>query len=87
MVWSASASGPSERDLMVEQLRLLRKLNGYKTPGTPVMMAHRLALEQVAYPCQHVQALDETEDLVISRRGDAPLASAWYNYCLETMTR
>lgn len=46
---------------MVEQLRLLRKLNGYKTPGTPVMMAHRLALEQVAHPCQHVQALNETE--------------------------
>jgi hypothetical protein len=29
---------------MVEQPLLLRKLKGYKTPGTPVMMAHRLAL-------------------------------------------
>lgn len=44
MVKAASASGPSERGLMVEQLRLLRKLNGHKTPGVPVIVAHRLAL-------------------------------------------
>jgi hypothetical protein len=57
MVLTASASGPSERDLMVEQLRHMRKLNGHKTPSTPVM-AHRLALQQAAHPCQYVQTLD-----------------------------
>ncbi|KAF2462489.1 uncharacterized protein BDR25DRAFT_364073 [Lindgomyces ingoldianus] len=68
MVYTASVSGPSERDLMVEQQRHLRKLNGHKSPGIPVM-AHHLASQQ-------------TEDLITSRRGDAPVASAWYNELL-----
>lgn len=41
---------------MMEQQRHLRKLNGHKSPGIPVM-AHHLASQQVAYLCQHAQAL------------------------------
>jgi selenophosphate synthetase-related protein len=61
----------------MEQQRHVRKLNGRMSPDIPVM-AHPLMSKQVAYLSQHVQALDETEDLMKSCKSDAPLASAWY---------
>jgi hypothetical protein len=41
----------------MEQQRHVRKLNGYTSPGIPVM-AHQLASKQAAYLSQRLQALE-----------------------------